>query len=42
MAVGMHYVDFGQTPDEEVVRILAAPQSLSDDGREADDPGEMR
>lgn len=24
MAVGMHYVDFGQTPDDEVVRILAA------------------
>ncbi|MFB7843058.1 phosphoribosyltransferase [Microbacterium sp. NPDC056052] len=24
MAVGMHYVDFRQTPDEEVVRILTA------------------
>jgi len=26
MAVGMHYVDFRQTPDEEVIRLLAAAQ----------------
>lgn len=38
MAVGMHYVDFRQTADEEVIGILDAARSATEDGREERGP----
>jgi putative phosphoribosyl transferase len=39
-AIGAHYIDFGQVPDEEVVRLLAeADRVLSEKTAEPDDQG---
>ncbi|MDX1781879.1 MAG: phosphoribosyltransferase family protein [Thalassovita sp.] len=35
-AIGLHYVDFGQTPDEEVVQLLDEAAELTGQGKEAD------